>query len=53
MSNNINNQNNINIAKQNLITNAEINLALRSVQKTQKNNMKHNIDDQNNIKYSI
>ena len=45
MNDNISNQNDINIAKQNLITDAEINLALRSVQKIQKNNMKHNIND--------
>ena len=45
MSDSINNQNNINIVKQNLITNAEINLALRLVQKTQKDNMKHNINN--------
>ena len=45
MSNNISNQNNINIVKQNLIINAEINLTLKSVQKIQKNNMKHNINN--------
>ena len=53
MSDSINNQNDINITKQNLITDAEINLALRSVQKTQRNNIKHNINDQNDIKCSI
>ena len=45
MNNNINNQNNINIAKQNLITNIEINLTLKLIQKIQKNNMKHDINN--------
>ena len=45
MNDNISNQNDINIVKQNLITNAEINLALRSIQKTQKNNIKYNINN--------
>ena len=45
MNDSISNQNNINIIKQNFIINAEINLTLRSVQKIQKNNMKHNINN--------
>ena len=49
----ISNQNNINIIKQNLITDAEINLALRLIQKIQRDNIKHDINDQNNIKCLI
>ena len=45
MSDNISNKNDINIAKQNLITDAEINLALRLIQKIQRDNMKHDTDD--------
>ena len=45
MSDSISNKNDINITKQNLITDAEINLTLRLIQKIQKDNMKHDIDD--------